>query len=50
VKNFSADTAGATAIEYTLLSMLIAAVIIASLTSIGGHVNSMITSAAAGFR
>jgi pilus assembly protein Flp/PilA len=48
VKDFAADSGGATAIEYALLGGLIALVIIASLTSIGGNVNGMIVSAASG--
>ena len=48
MRNFAADTSGATALEYTLLGMLIAMVIIASLTRIGTSVNTMITSAAQG--
>ena len=50
MKNFAADAGGATAIEYTLLAGLIALVLIASLTSIGGSVNSMIVAAASGLR
>ena len=48
MKGFVADTSGATALEYTLLAMLIAVVIISSLTSIGSQVNTMIVSAANG--
>jgi pilus assembly protein Flp/PilA len=48
VKHFATDTGGATSIEYTLCAMLIAVVIIASLTTIGTKVNTMITSAATG--
>jgi pilus assembly protein Flp/PilA len=48
VKRFAADTSGATAIEYTLLAMLIAVVIIAAVTTIGTRVNTMISSANTG--
>jgi pilus assembly protein Flp/PilA len=48
VKNFAADASGATSIEYTLIGMLIAVVIISALTTIGTQVNSMIASAATG--
>jgi pilus assembly protein Flp/PilA len=48
VRRFAADASGATAIEYTLLVMLIAIVIIGALTVIGSSVNTMIVSAASG--
>ena len=48
MRSLKADNGGATSIEYTLCAMLIALVIIAALTSIGVHVNTMITSAASG--
>ena len=48
MKNFAADTAGATSIEYTLLAMLIAVVVITALTTIGNRVSAMIGSAATG--
>jgi pilus assembly protein Flp/PilA len=48
VKRFAADASGATAIEYTLLAMLIGLVIIGALTSIGSKVSTMIGSAATG--
>ncbi len=48
MKRFAADASGATAIEYTLLAMLIAVVIIAALTTIGTKVNTMISGAATG--
>ncbi len=48
MRNFVADTGGATAIEYALLGGLIALVIIAALTTIGTRVNTMISSAATG--
>jgi pilus assembly protein Flp/PilA len=48
VRRFTADASGATAIEYTLLIMLIAIVIIGALTIIGSDVNTMIVSAASG--
>ncbi len=50
MRNFAADTGGATSIEYTLVAMLIAVVIIAALTNIGTQVNRMIVSAANGLR
>jgi pilus assembly protein Flp/PilA len=50
VKNFAADKGGATAIEYTLLAMLIAVVIITALTTIGTRVSAMIGAAATGLR
>jgi pilus assembly protein Flp/PilA len=49
VKRFTADSSGATAIEYTLLVMLIAIVVVAAISTIGTNVNSMIQSAANGF-
>jgi pilus assembly protein Flp/PilA len=48
VKCFAADASGATAIEYTLIAMLIAVVVIAALTTIGTTVNTMISNAATG--
>ena len=48
MKRFAADASGATAIEYTLLAMLIGLVIIGALTSIGSKVSTMIGSAATG--
>jgi pilus assembly protein Flp/PilA len=48
VKDFAADPSGATAIEYTLVAMLIAVVIIATVTNIGTSVNRMIASSATG--
>jgi Flp pilus assembly pilin Flp len=50
VKNFAADASGATSIEYTLVAMLIAVVIVAAITNIGTSVNRMIVSAATGLR
>ena len=50
VKNFAADISGATAIEYTLLVMMIAIVIVAAITNIGTSVNGMIKNAANGLR
>ncbi len=46
VRRFTADASGATAIEYTLLIMLIAIVIIGALTIIGSEVYALIASAA----
>jgi pilus assembly protein Flp/PilA len=48
VRRFVADASGATSIEYTMLAMLIAIVIIGALTKIGTEVNTMIISAATG--
>jgi pilus assembly protein Flp/PilA len=42
VKSFAVDSRGATAIEYTLIAMLIALVIIGALTAIGTRLNTMI--------
>ena len=50
MRNFAADTGGATSIEYTLVAMLIAVVIVAAITNIGTSVNRMIVSAATGLR
>jgi Flp pilus assembly pilin Flp len=50
VKTFAADAGGATSIEYTLCAMLIAAVIITVVTTIGGQVNGMIASVEPGLR
>ena len=50
MRNFAADTSGATSIEYTLVAMLIAVVIVAAITNIGTSVNRMIVSAATGLR
>ena len=50
MRNFAADTGGATALEYTLVASLIAMVIVAALTNIGTQVNRMIVSAANGLR
>jgi pilus assembly protein Flp/PilA len=50
VKGFAANSSGATAIEYTLIAMLIGVVIVAALTNIGTSVSSMITQAATGLR
>ena len=40
VKNFVANEQGATAIEYALMSSLIAIAIITALTSLGGRLSS----------
>ena len=48
VRRFAADASGSTAIEYTMLAMLIAVVIIGALTTIGSRVSTMIVSAATG--
>jgi pilus assembly protein Flp/PilA len=46
VRRFATDPGGATAIEYTLVAMLIAMVLIAALTSIGTHLNTVIAAVA----
>jgi len=43
IKKFLKDEDGATAVEYSLLVGLIAAVIIASVTAIGDDINSFFT-------
>jgi pilus assembly protein Flp/PilA len=43
VKAFASDTGGATAIEYTLIAMLIALVIITGLSTIGNNINAVIS-------
>jgi pilus assembly protein Flp/PilA len=50
VKHFAADASGATAIEYTLIAMLIAIVVIGALTTIGTTVNTMISNASTGLQ
>ncbi len=50
MRNFAADNSGATAIEYTLIGMLIGVVIVAALTNVGTSVSGMITRAATGLR
>ena len=50
MRGFAADSGGATSIEYTLVAMLIAVVIVAAITNIGTSVNRMIVSAATGPR
>ena len=42
MNSFAADTSGATAIEYALIAMLIAMVIIGALTSIGTQLNTIL--------
>jgi pilus assembly protein Flp/PilA len=42
--NFWKDEEGATAIEYGLLAGLIAAVIVGTVTTLGGQVNQLFTS------
>ena len=46
MNSFAADTSGATAIEYALIAMLIAMVIIGALTSIGTQLNTSIAAIA----
>ena len=46
VRRFAADASGATLIEYTLIAMLIAIVLIGALTTMGTKVNALIASAA----
>ena len=50
MRNFATDPSGATAIEYTLISMLIALVIIAALTTMGTEVSAMFASVLPGFQ
>ena len=47
---FVANEDGATAIEYTLIAMLIAVVIITALTAIGTHLNTSIAAVATDLR
>jgi len=47
---FAANEDGATAIEYTLIAMLIAVVIIAGLTAIGSNLNTSIAAVATDLR
>ena len=46
MRRFAAAASGATSIEYTLIAMLIAIVIIGALTTMGTEVNALIASAA----
>ncbi len=46
MRGFATDPSGATSIEYTLIAMLIAIVIIGALTTMGTQVNALIASAA----
>jgi pilus assembly protein Flp/PilA len=46
VRRLAADVSGATSIEYTLIAMLIALVIIGALTTMGTQINALIASAA----
>ncbi len=41
MKNFAADTCGATAIEYALIASLISVLIITGLTAVGTKTSSM---------
>jgi pilus assembly protein Flp/PilA len=47
---FVVNEDGATAIEYTLIAMLIAVVIITALTTIGTHLNTSIAAVATDLR
>jgi pilus assembly protein Flp/PilA len=47
IKNFFKDESGASAVEYGLLVGLIAVVIVAAVTTLGGKVNTAFTSAGA---
>ncbi len=42
MRKFTADTSGATAIEYTMCAALIAFVVITALTTMGTKVNTML--------
>ena len=50
VKNFIANESGATAIEYALMSSLIALVIIASLTAIGTQLGNEFNEVSSGLK
>jgi pilus assembly protein Flp/PilA len=50
LKLFAANEDGATAIEYTLIAMLIAVVIIAGLTAIGSNLNTSMAAVATDLR
>jgi pilus assembly protein Flp/PilA len=50
VRGFASDPSGATAIEYTLIGMLIGLVIIAALTTMGTEVNAMFAAVLPGLR
>lgn len=50
LRHFWRHEVGSTAIEYALLASLIALVIIASVTSLGGSVNSLFESSAQGLQ
>ncbi len=46
IKNFINDEAGVTAIEYGLIAALIAVVIVAAVTLVGGNLNAIFGSVA----
>ena len=48
IKNFFQDESGASAVEYGLLVSLIAVVIIAAVTALGGALNTKFTAAEVG--
>ena len=50
MRGFRADTSGATAIEYALLASLVAAVLVAAVTSMGTTVNHTLSSVATSLR
>ena len=50
MKNFASDPSGATAIEYTMIAMLIAVVIIGALTTIGTRLNLMLAAVVPGLQ
>jgi pilus assembly protein Flp/PilA len=50
VKDFAADTAGATAIEYALIGTLISIIIVSSLNIMGTSLSSFFTSVSSGLR
>jgi len=43
IKNFIAEEDGVTAIEYALIAALIAGVITASVSALGGNINTLFT-------
>lgn len=45
LKNFAADTEGATAIEYGLIAALIAVAAIAAMKGLGGQISTTMTNA-----
>jgi Flp pilus assembly pilin Flp len=50
VSQFVADQRGATAIEYALISLLVAVPVVASYLTLGGNLSSKISAVAAAFK